>query len=245
MERATGAAAPRRARRLRWAAIAAVAVVLVGAARWLPLGPFLAAVRGWVAGLGRWGPVVFVLIDALAVLAMVPGSLLTLAAGALFGPFVGTVTALTGSTLGAALAFAVARRLARGWVERALRGDARFEAIDRAIAAGGWKVVALLRLSPAVPFNLQNYAYGLTGIRFWPCVLSTAVAMLPATFLYASLGHAGLDAVSGGRRARTPAEWALLVVGLIATVAATVLITRLARKALGGHRDRPTETPGG
>ena len=202
----------------------------------LPVGRAVAALEGRIGAFGPWAPVVFALIYAAAVVAMVPGSAVTMAAGALFGPLVGTITASIGATSGAALAFLIARHLARGRVERALRGDPRLVALDRAIASGGWKVVALTRLSPVVPFNLQNYAYGLTGIGFWPYILTSWAAMLPGALLYASLGHAGragLEAAAaggeGGGRARTPAEWALIGVGLVATVAATAFVARLAR----------------
>jgi uncharacterized membrane protein YdjX (TVP38/TMEM64 family) len=251
--RTTNAGGRRRATLLRWASVAILVVGLAWAARALPMGPAIAAQRGRIAGLGPWGPVVFGLVYALAVVAMVPGSALTLAAGALFGPVVGTITASVASTAGAALAFLIARYLARGRVEAAIKADARFLAIDRAVSDGGWKVVALLRLSPAVPFNLQNYLYGLTGIGFRTCILTSWVAMLPGTFLYVSLGHAGragLEAASGlgvGAHKRTPAEWTLLAVGLFATVAVTIYVTRIARKALRAsarlnHEDLAQET---
>jgi uncharacterized membrane protein YdjX (TVP38/TMEM64 family) len=187
--------------------------------------------------------VVFGLIYVAAVVLVVPGSALTLAAGAIFGLPVGLVTVSLSSTTGAALAFLIGRYLARDAVARKVQQYPRFEAIDRAVSAGGWKIVALLRLSPAVPFNLQNYLYGLTGIHFWTCVLTSWVTMLPGTFLYVylgQLGRAGLEATGGGRT-RSPAEWALLGVGLLATVFVTVYVTRLARRAL---RDR-TQITGG
>ena len=115
----------------------------------------------------------------------------TVAAGALFGSVVGVVVVSLASTTGAALAFLVARYLARDAVLRWVRRNPRYDAIDRAIGEGGWRVVALLRLSPLVPFNLQNYLYGLTAIRFWPCVLTSWAAMLPGTVVYVYLGHAG------------------------------------------------------
>jgi uncharacterized membrane protein YdjX (TVP38/TMEM64 family) len=170
---------------------------------------------------------------ALAVVALVPASPLTVAAGALFGPVVGVVVVSLASTTGAALAFLVARYLARDAVLRWVRRHPRYHAIDRAIGEGGWRVVALLRLSPLVPFNLQNYLYGLTAIRFWPCVLTSWAAMLPGTVVYVYLGHAGrvgLEALAG-RRGRTPAEWILLAVGLAATVLVSLYVTALARRA--------------
>ena len=190
------------------------------------------AIRWW----GHLGPVAYGLFYAVAVVALVPASPMTVAAGALFGPVVGVVVVSLASTTGAALAFLVARYLARDTVARWVRRHPRSDAIDRAIGEGGWRVVALLRLSPLVPFNLQNYLYGLTAIRFWPCVLTSWVAMLPGTVVYVYLGHAGragLEALAG-RRARSPAEWTLLAVGLAATILVSLYVTALARRAIRG-----------
>ena len=133
------------------------------------------------------------------------------------------------------MSFLIARYVARVKVEEIASRNPKFSAIDSAIGEGGWKIVALLRLSPAVPFNLQNYLYGLTAIRFWPCVGASAVFMLPGTFMYVYLGHLGgqgLAAASGGGAGRSAGQWALLVVGLLATIAVTVYVTRLANNAI-------------
>lgn len=217
--------------------VAAIALSLFLIARKLPVAEMVEALSGRVQGLGVWGPVVYGLIYVLAVVALVPASALTIAAGAIFGLWVGTITVSLASTTGAALALLIARYLARDAVAHRVSRYPKFEAIDRAIGEEGWKIVAMLRLSPAVPFNLQNYLYGLTKVRFWPCVLTSWVAMLPGTLMYVYLGvagRAGLEAASGGR-ARTPAEWALIVVGLMATIAVTVYVTRLARRAMREH----------
>lgn len=219
---------------VRVTSLVTIGVCLVLIVRRLPLSSLAADLEGWVRGLGVWGPLAYAAVYVVAVVALVPASAMTLAAGAIFGPLVGTAVVSAGSTLGAALAFLIARHLARDAVARRVRRYPRFDAIDRAIGEGGWKVVALLRLSPAVPFNLQNYLYGLTRVRFWPCVLTSWVAMLPGTLMYVYLGHAGragLEAASGGGT-RTPARWAMLGIGLAATVAVTLYVTRLARKAL-------------
>ena len=216
-----------------------LSVILV--LRQLPFGRAVAALEGWVGGLGIWGPVVFGLLYVLAVVFVFPASALTLAAGALFGLVTGTVVVSVASTVGVGLTFLIARYLARDWVAKRLRRYPRFDAIDRAVMAGGWRIVALLRLSPAVPFNLQNYLYGLTGISFWACVLTSWVTMLPATFMYiylGRLGRASVESAAGGHR-RTPEEWAFLIVGLVTTVAVTVYITRLARRALREHAALP------
>ena len=149
----------------------------------------------------------------------------------LFGPVGGTIVASLASNVGAALVFLIARHLARGRVRAWVEGDARLDAIDRAIADGGWKVVALLR-PPAVPFNVQNYVYGLTGIGFGPARWRAGPRC--SRTLYVLIGHSpGPEAASNdGARARTPAEWALLVVGLLATVAVTMYLARVARDIL-------------
>jgi uncharacterized membrane protein YdjX (TVP38/TMEM64 family) len=184
--------------------------------------------RSWVEGLGVWAPVAFILGYAVAAIAFIPGALLTGAAGVLFGFVSGTAYAFAGAFLGSAAAFLIARHGARGWVERKLAAQPRFRAIDRAVGAEGGKIVALLRLAPVFPFNLLNYALGLTSVRFGSYLLAS-FAMLPGTALYVYLGKVTSDAASGGK---TPAEWALLSVGLVALVVVTALITRMARKAL-------------
>jgi len=217
-------------------ALIAGSVLLI--VRALPIEAALLAAESWIRAMGFLGPLVFGLIYVVAVVLMVPGSALTLAAGALFGLLVGTLVASLASTIGAALAFLVARHLARDAIARRLERSPNFKAIDKAISQSGWRIVALLRLSPAVPFVLQNYLYGLTGIRFLTYVLTSWVAMLPGTFLYVYLGHvgrAGLEAAAGGERSRSPAEWALIFIGLIATIAVTVYVAWLARGAIKEH----------
>ncbi|MEO6055962.1 MAG: VTT domain-containing protein, partial [Gemmatimonadales bacterium] len=138
--------------------LAGVAVLVLAGRK---AGALIPAFSTWVDGLGVWGPVAFVAGYAVAVVAFVPGSLLTLAAGAIFGVVKGTAFVLIAATLGASAAFLVSRYLARGFVERRLEGNERFAAIDRAIGSEGRKIVFLLRLSPVFPFNLLNYALGL------------------------------------------------------------------------------------
>jgi uncharacterized membrane protein YdjX (TVP38/TMEM64 family) len=203
----------------------------------------LRELEAWVQGLGVWGPLVYGLIYVAAVVALLPASALTIGAGAVFGLAVGTLTASLASITGASLAFLIARYLARDLVAERLSRDQRFAAVDQAVARNGWIIVGLLRLSPAVPFNVQNYLYGITGIGFWTHLLTSWIAMLPGTALYVYLGHvgrAGMDAAAGGmNRGRTPAEWALLAVGLLATLAVTSLVTRIARQALHARSSPP------
>lgn len=225
---------------IRWLSIMLIVAALLTIVRSLPIGQAMEAMKGWIGGLGIWGPVVLVLLYVVATVLFVPGTILTLAAGALFGLVVGTITVSIGSTLGAAFTFLIARYGARDKVAAMAGRSRNFGAIDRAIGEGGWKIVAMLRLSPAIPFNLQNYLYGLTPVRFWPCIVTSWLAMLPATFLYVYLGHVTGAAVRSDR-ARTPAEWAMLAVGLLATAAVTVYITRLARRRLQEQVKKPID----
>jgi uncharacterized membrane protein YdjX (TVP38/TMEM64 family) len=227
--------------RLRPATVAGVILViglvvaLVLVPRRIPLSAAIEALEDRVRGFGTWGPVIFGLVYVAAVVALVPSSALTIAAGAVFGPTVGTVTASLASTTGAALSFLISRYLARGLVTRRLADHPQFAAIDREVSRSGALIIALLRLSPAVPFGLQNYLYGLTGIGFGTYLLTSWAAMLPGTVMYAYLGYlgrAGLDAAGPTGQTRSPAEWALLAVGLVATVTVTIFVTRLARRAL-------------
>jgi uncharacterized membrane protein YdjX (TVP38/TMEM64 family) len=244
-----GAAEPRRGSRARLALylgaalLAAAALVVGGRSLIGPLQRFAA----WVQDLGIWGPVVFILGYAAATVAFAPGAVLTLAAGALFGLVYGTVYTLAGATLGASLAFLVSRYVARRAIEHRIAGNPRFQAIDRAVGREGFKIVALLRLSPVFPFNLLNYALGLTRVRFLDYFAASA-AMLPGTLLYVYYGKAagslaaafagsgGAPAAGGHSKA---ASWALLGVGLLATVAVTTYVTRLAGRALRQELGEP------
>jgi uncharacterized membrane protein YdjX (TVP38/TMEM64 family) len=218
----------------RWTAAGAAVVLAAVAWRGLPLASWLDRFETWIAAQGPWGGVLYGLVYVVAVLLFVPGILLTLGAGYLFGLLWGSVLVSAASTTAAALAFLIARNMARHRVERLARGNSAYAAIDRAITRGGWRIVALLRLSPLVPFSISNYLYGLTAVRLMPYVVASWIAMIPATILYVSLGAAGRTLRAG--QSRTPGEWALLVVGLIATAAVTVVLTRLARKELSRGR---------
>jgi len=207
----------------------AAVLCFLAVARLLPLAEWLASFQEWVAGQGVWGGILYGLVYALAALLFVPGSVLTIGAGALFGVLWGTVIVSIASTTAAAAAFLIARYLARGRVETLAERNRTFGAIDRGIRRRGWRVVALLRLSPLVPFSVGNYLYGLTPVAFGPYVLASWIAMLPATVLYVYLGAAGRAALGGGR---SGAEWALFGAGLAATLAVTVMVTRAARREL-------------
>jgi uncharacterized membrane protein YdjX (TVP38/TMEM64 family) len=197
-------------------------------------GAYLPQFAAWVKSLGFWGPVAYVLGYAVAAVAFLPGSILTLAAGIVFGLAFGTLWAFVGATLGASLAFLVARYGARSWIERKLEDAPKFKAIDRAVAREGFKFVALLRLSPVLPFNLLNYSLGLTKISFPQYVLAS-FAMLPGTLLYVYYGTliGDLAALAGGAKPEGGAErWVFLGVGLVATLAVSILLAKKAKQAI-------------
>ena len=174
------------------------------------------------------------LAEPLATVAFVPGSLLTLAAGAIFGLAKGTLLVFIGATLGTAAAFLIARYAARSAIERKLQNQPKFADIDRAVSKAGFKIVFLMRLSPAFPYNLLNYALGMTSVKFRDYLLAS-FGMLPGTFLYVYYGKVlgSLAALSG----EAPVDggigkWAMVGVGFLATVAVTTVITRIAKRAL-------------
>jgi uncharacterized membrane protein YdjX (TVP38/TMEM64 family) len=216
-------------RRIRWGLVLLLAAALLILSRFVPLEQAFRALQDWIAGQGIWGAVALGVIYVVAALLLIPGSLISLVAGAVYGTVRGTILVSIASTTTAALAFLIARYVARDAVRRAVARSPKFAAVDEAIGAQGWKIVALLRLSPAVPFNLQNYLYGVTAIRFWPCVLVSWAAMLPGTVMYVYIGSLGGTAA---QREASLAEWALRGVGLLATVAVTVYLGRLAQNAI-------------
>lgn len=223
---------PSTARRIVYAVVALAAVAALWSFR-EQLGRSVIDFAGWVEGLGVWGPLVFILGYAVATVALVPGSLLTMASGVVFGLWLGTAYTLVGASMGACAAFLVSRYVARRAVERRLEGNPRFAELDRAVGREGLKIVALLRLSPVFPFNLLNYGLGLTRVRFLDYAVA-CLAMLPGTFLYVYYGALAGDlaAVASGRVEQGVGRWVLLGVGILATLAVTVVITRQARRAL-------------
>jgi uncharacterized membrane protein YdjX (TVP38/TMEM64 family) len=228
----TVAASPSPGNRLRRLASLALAIALLVVAGRM-LGGYLPAFAAWVESLGALGPLVFIVGYTLATIALAPGSVLTLAAGAIFGVAEGVLYVFVAAVAGACAAFLVARHLLRDVVMRRVAQDGRFEAIERAVTDRGFALVFLLRLSPLFPFNLLNYALGVTGVRFRDYALAS-VGMLPGTVLYVYYGRVAGDVASAlaGNRAPDAASYALLATGLVATLVATTLITRTARRAL-------------
>ncbi|MEX2015915.1 MAG: TVP38/TMEM64 family protein [Candidatus Hydrogenedentales bacterium] len=199
-----------------------------------PVGEWLDRVLDRLRQLGVWGPILYTVFYVFASVLFVPASWLTLGAGYAFGAVVGTLSAFTGGLLGAALAFFLGRTLARHIIERRLSKSPRFAALDRGVAEEGFKLVLLVRLTPALPFAPLNYAFGATRVRFRDYMFGSMAGMFPGCVLYTYLGWItqNLSGMARGKMERSPAEWALLAAGLVATVAVTVVITRLARRTL-------------
>jgi uncharacterized membrane protein YdjX (TVP38/TMEM64 family) len=217
-------------RPLLWVALALLIAGLFAAWALLPVGEWIESLQNWVAGLGVWGTLIFAAVYVVAVVLVAPAAPLTIAAGLAFGVAIGFPLVVIAATIGAALAFLVARYGARERVERMFERRPKFKAVDKAVAEEGWKVVLLLRLSPLLPFNLQNYFYGLTDIKFWHYVVATFFGIMPGTLLYVYLGAAGQAAATG--KESSPLTWAFFGAGLIATVIVTVLIARKAKAKL-------------
>jgi len=187
-----------------------------------------------IQNVGPAAPVAFIAIYAIAVVALIPASLLTIAGGAVFGLLPGVVYALIGATLGSTGAFLLGRHVARRFVAARLAAMPRFVAIERAVSARGRRIVLLLRLSPVVPFNFLNYALGLTTISVWDFVFAS-LGTIPGAFVYAYAGKVTGEALALAGKAEVPKDasyYAFLVGGLVATVAATTVVTRTARRAL-------------
>ncbi|MDJ0799691.1 MAG: TVP38/TMEM64 family protein [Calothrix sp. MO_167.B12] len=188
----------------------------------------------WIDSLGTVSAIAFIIIYIVAAVAFLPGSILTLGAGVVFGVGFGSVYVFVGATIGATAAFLVGRYLARGWVAQKIAGNTKFRAIDEAVGREGLKIVLLTRLSPIFPFNLLNYAYGLTGVSLKDYFFGS-VGMIPGTIMYVYIGSlaGSLATIGTGNQPSNPTvEWAIRIIGFIATVAVTVYVTKIARKAL-------------
>jgi len=224
-----GAAPPHRAF-LRWGLVVIAVLVAVAAWRLIEVRAWINAALDWIEELGVWGPVFYILLYMIFTVCLVPGSAMTLGAGAAFGVMLGTVLGSVAATLGATSAFLVSRYCARGWVERRIRGKPLYAAVDEAVARDGWKIVVLTRLSPVFPFTILNYAYGLTHVSLRDYVLASWVGMLPGTALYAYFGSLARASAEAHERSRV--EWVLYLLGLLATIVVTISVTRIARNAL-------------
>jgi uncharacterized membrane protein YdjX (TVP38/TMEM64 family) len=195
---------------------------------------FLQNTLQWINGLGALGGVVFIAIYIIATLAFLPAAILTLGAGVIFGVIWGSLYVFIGATLGAVAAFLVGRYLARGWVKQKISSYKKFANIDKAVSKEGLKIVFLIRLSPLFPFNLLNYALGVTSVSLKDYFLAS-VGMIPGTIMYVYLGHLAGDLALIGNKSQPDnmiLHWVIQIIGLIATIAVTVYVTKIAKKAL-------------
>ena len=183
----------------------------------------------WIESLGIIGMSLFVLVYILACIFLIPGSPLTVGAGAVFGFWTGLILVSVGSTLGAVAAFLISRYLARGFIEKKIDKSHKFSAMDMAIKREGWKIIFLARLSPIIPFFLLNYALGLTKIRLRTYIISSWAGMIPGTVLYTYIGSLGKTILT---TEKSLADWVILGAGLIATVSVTLIISKIAKRSL-------------
>ena len=196
----------------------------------------VATVQGWTRDAGVTAPLIFMVVYATAAVFFLPGSVLTIAGGALFGPVWGSFYSLTGATVGATLAFLVARYLASDWVARKTGG--RLKQLIEGVEAEGWRFVAFVRLVPLFPFNLLNYALGLTRIRLAHYVLATYICMVPGGIAYTYLGYAGREAVAGSADS---IRNGLLALGLLALVAFLPRLVRRMRRTSPRGAEEPKD----
>jgi uncharacterized membrane protein YdjX (TVP38/TMEM64 family) len=214
-----------------WAGVALVLAVLCGAWLLLPLREWMDALQSWLQGLGTWGVVILVLILVFMTFLPAPDWPLPIAAGYVYG--VWAFPLVYGSiAFASALAFLAARYVARDRIRAWLHRRPLYRALDRAVGEDGWQVVVLVRLSPIVPFNVQNYAFGVTAVPFWPYLAGTLGGIVPGTALYVYFGIFGKGLGSG----TSPLEWVLLGVGVAATIALGVLVTRKTKARLSEAR---------
>jgi len=226
--------------------IGGLALLLLGLGVAFDVPRYLRAALDWIESTGPVAPALFVVLYIIVTVLFVPGSILTLGAGAVFGVVAGSIYTSVGATLGATAAFIVGRYFLRDWVSGRIKGSERFSAVDEAIGREGWKIVFLLRLSPVFPYNLSNYLFSLTRISLPAYMLASWIGMLPGTVMYVYIGSLieSLAAIGSSERARTTGEWILYGVGLAATLAVTLYVTRLARRAISRRvGELPEEEP--
>ena len=211
-------------------AVAALAALFF-AYRLLPVAEWVEGFQAWVQGFGAAGWVIFGVVYALTVLVLVPGSILTLAAGVIWGLWAFPLI-IVSATVGSSLSFLAARYLFQERVQAKVKDYPKFRAVNDAIGDEGWKVVGLLRLSPALPFSLQNWFLGITPVGFLPAQIATFFGIMPGTLLYVWIGSLGGSAASGDT---STAKYVIFGVGILATLAVTVLVTKKAKEKLAGY----------
>ena len=215
-------------------ALVIVAAALLVAAKYFGIQEGVRRVLQYIHDLGPWAPLAYIVFYAVACIFAIPGSLLTLSGGFLFGLGAGILFVSAGATLGATLAFVVGRYLLRGWIVEKIGHNLKFQALDEAIAREGWRIVLLARLCPIFPFPVTNYGLSITRVSLKQYVMASWVGMLPATVVLVYIGSlaSSLASLGAGGRTRTPLEWTLYAVGLLMAIVIVIYITRLAKRAL-------------
>jgi uncharacterized membrane protein YdjX (TVP38/TMEM64 family) len=223
--------------KLKLVLLFSLAVSLIIAAKQLNIQGWLQTSIIWIESLGSWGAIAFIVIYNISTLLFIPGSLLTLKGGCLFGVVWGSIYVLIAATIGATFAFIIGRYLSRDWVCRQLEKHPNFQAINQAVAKQGFKIVFLTRLSPIFPFNLLNYAFGITQVSLKDYIFGS-IGMVPGTVMYVYIGSLATDLAMIGTHSQptTPetqiGKWLIQIIGLIATVVVTIYVTKIAQEAL-------------
>jgi uncharacterized membrane protein YdjX (TVP38/TMEM64 family) len=213
--------------------IAVVAIVaLIALGHYFHLGELFSGMLDRIRDMGALAPVLFIILYIVGAVLFVPGSILTIGAGVLFGLLWGSIYVSIGATIGATAAFLIGRYFARDWVRGQLEGNRKFAAIDQAVGREGWKIVLMTRLSPVFPFNLLNYAFGLTAVNLRDYFLATWIGIMPGSVLYVYIGSLGGTLAASSTAHQTPARWVLRIVGLAATLGVAIYAGRIASRAL-------------
>jgi uncharacterized membrane protein YdjX (TVP38/TMEM64 family) len=223
--------------RIKFMAIAIAIAILIIAIRRYDLQQPIATSFNWMKELGPLGPIVYILIYNIATLLFIPGSVLTIKGGCIFGVFWGSIYVIIAAIIGAVFAFLVGRYLSRDWVAKKMEKHPRFQAIDRAVGKEGWKIVLLTRLSPIFPFNLLNYAFGVTKVSLKDYILGS-LGLVPGTLMYVYMGsllmkftNTNMTSMPVNQQTQI-IEWGMRIIGLLATIGVTVYMTKIAQKAL-------------
>jgi len=200
----------------------------------LPIAEWVEKFRAWMVGLGYIGVLVFIVVYCVLAIILAPVSLLSITAGLAYGVW-GFPLVLVSATFAATAAFLVGRYLGRERVSKWVAKDVRLQSFNSAVSEGGWRVVGLLRLSPLIPFGIQNYFFAVTNIKLLPYILATAIGMIPGIILYVYIGAVGQAIGQGGAL-----QWTLLAVGLFSTVLVAWIVGRRANRILLETRNQNT-----
>jgi uncharacterized membrane protein YdjX (TVP38/TMEM64 family) len=229
---------PRKKRVFTYILMGLLVVILVIATKYLNITEILRILLRWVDSLGYWGPIAFILIYNLATILFIPGSILTLGGGVIYGVVWGSVYVLISATIGAIAAFAIGRYLSRDWVAQQMTQHPKFKAIEEAVARSGVKIVLLTRLCPIFPFNLLNYAFGVTQVSLKDYIIGS-LGMVPGTVMYVYLGSivgdiAMLDTpdMMSTNPQTEMMKWVINIISVVTAIAVTIYLAKIARQSL-------------